>query len=87
MSTGGDINDKLASALRRVVRTPLATLLSILVIGVTLALPAALYLILTNLNGLASRLNAEPQISIFLTLDASEAEVQVCRRNLKLIPW
>jgi len=76
----------LASALRRVARTPLATLLSILVIGVTLALPAALYLILTNLTGLASRLNVEPQISLFLSLDASDTEVQALQAQLQANP-
>jgi cell division transport system permease protein len=76
----------LASALRRIARAPLATLLSILVIGVTLALPAGLYLILTNLSGLASRLNVEPQISIFLSLDASDTEVQALQAQLKANP-
>jgi cell division transport system permease protein len=76
----------LSGALRRLARAPLATLLSVLVIGVTLALPAGLYVILNNLNGLTSRLNAEPQISIFLALDASDAEVQAVQSQLKTNP-
>jgi cell division transport system permease protein len=75
-----------ANALRRFARAPLMTLLSVLVIGVTLALPAALYLGLQNIGGLANRLNAEPQVSIYLALDATNTDVQAIATQLKSNP-
>jgi len=76
----------LTGALRRLARAPLATLLGVLVIGMTLALTAGLYLVVHNINGLTSRLNAEPQINIFLALDASDADVQALQSQLKTNP-
>jgi cell division transport system permease protein len=76
----------MASALRRFARAPLLTVVSVLVIGVTLSLPAALYLILNNLNTVAGRLNAEPQVSVYLALDADDASVKVVETQLKANP-
>jgi cell division transport system permease protein len=76
-------HDALARACKRFAQAPLATLVSILVIGVTLALPVGLYLTLANLGGITSRINAEPQISMFLVLDAGLPDVQVVDAALK----
>lgn len=76
----------MVSALRRFARAPLLTVVSVLVIGVTLSLPAALYLILNNLNTVAGSLNAEPQVSVYLALDADDASVKVVEAQLKANP-
>ncbi|MES2353558.1 MAG: permease-like cell division protein FtsX [Pseudomonadota bacterium] len=76
--------DALVRTLQRFGRTPLATSLSILVIAVTLALPVGLYLALLNLHGIAGRINAEPQISLFLALEATPSDVQAVETRLKM---
>ena len=65
----------LASAFRRLWSAPLNTLLSLLVIGIALTLPAAGYLLLDNLRELGSHATGVQQISLFMTLDASKKEV------------
>lgn len=61
--------------LGRMAGTPFATLLTVLVIGVALALPASLYLALANLANLAVRVSGTPEITLFLadTVDAAQA--------------
>ena len=59
---------------RRLLITPLATLLNIVVMGVALSLPVGLYLGLTLLQGLSRQVSSDPQVSLFLTLDASPSE-------------
>lgn len=67
-------------------RTPLATLLAVAVIGVTLALPAALYVLVDNLR-LASRgLPAGGQISLFLKRDLPEAAAEALAARLRRLP-
>lgn len=62
-----------ATALRRLARP--AGLLSALVIGVALALPAGSYALLESLRGVTARLSLEPQISLFLAFDAKRSDV------------
>lgn len=68
---------------RRLLRNPLATLFTALVIGIALSLPASLYTLLDNLSSLGGRINSSPQISIFLDLDAQSADVEKIQRKLK----
>ncbi len=58
--------------LRRFNNNKLNTLLICLAIGVTLALPSVLYSVLHSLNGLASHVKTESQISVFLASDNNE---------------
>jgi cell division transport system permease protein len=62
----------LRSAFVRFARS--AGLLSALVIGVALALPAGGYALLEGLRGLGARLSFAPQISVFLRPEAKRAE-------------
>lgn len=64
----------LAATVARMARTPVASLLNIGVIGIALALPAGLYVALANVQTLARELAAEPQLSVFLALDADRAD-------------
>jgi cell division transport system permease protein len=59
-----------AVALRRLAAFPLNSLLSLLAIGIALALPAAGQMLLANVQHLGGATSAVPQISIFMTVDA-----------------
>ncbi|MCB5184935.1 permease-like cell division protein FtsX [Methylobacillus gramineus] len=61
--------------LARICRNKLATLLIWAVIGIALCLPAILYVIIDNVNQLAGEVKNEPQISVFMKLDADKATV------------
>ncbi|MDR2688225.1 MAG: ABC transporter permease [Azoarcus sp.] len=50
----------------RLARQPLGTLLSALVMGIALALPAGAYILLDNIASLARGLSGTPEISLFL---------------------
>ena len=52
-----------------------STLLICLVMGVTLCLPGLLYIVVSNLNTVAGEVKAEPQISVFLQLNASQEQL------------
>lgn len=74
------------AVMRRFAATPLATLLTLCVIGIALSLPAGLYLLLSNLNHAAGGLDAEPQISLFLKLDAGKDVTRQIDTRLKKHP-
>ena len=59
----------LATAMRQFGETPLSTLFTILVIGVAVALPAGLYLLLTNLDRAADGVKPQAELTLFLKLD------------------
>lgn len=66
----GHHRSALGLVLRRMLRAPLASLLTVVVGGAALSLPAGLYLLVQNVQTLAEALPAEPQISLFMALDA-----------------
>ena len=73
----------LASAFTRLWATPLNTLLSLLVIGIALTLPAAGYVLLDNLRDLGRNASGVQQISLFMTLDASKKDVGEIEAKLR----
>ena len=73
----------LASAFRRLWSAPLNTLLSLLVIGIALTLPAFGYVLLENLRDLGSNVTGVQQISLFMNLDASRKEVGEIENRLR----
>lgn len=73
----------LRNALRRLFASPLNTLLSLLVIGIALALPSAGWVVLDNLNGLAGSASGVQQISLFMALDASKKDVGEIESRLR----
>lgn len=75
-----------AHALRRLAATPLNTLLGALVLGIALALPAGGEMLLANFQRLAQRIAATPQISVFMTLDATKKEVAEVESRLRKHP-
>ena len=73
----------LGGTLGRFARQPLGSLFNILVIGVALCLPVALYVVIVNLQSVSGQLAPEPQISAFMALDASRAEIGQIENRLK----
>ncbi|MDP2248331.1 MAG: permease-like cell division protein FtsX [Nitrosomonadales bacterium] len=64
----------------------LATILMFVVMGVTLCLPGTLYVIVDNLNRLAGTMQSDPQISLFLKLDADSQTVNALAEKLDAHP-
>ena len=73
-------------ALRRLAAAPLNTLLSVLGIGIALALPAAVYLMLAHAGTLAQGSPATPQLTVFLAVDAERKTAQAVAAKLKAEP-
>lgn len=76
----------LRTALRRIFSSRLGGFFNILVIGIALSLPAGMYLLLQNVQGLVTQLSGTPQISLFLTLDAKTDEIGKLRAQLAQNP-
>ncbi|MCL2874849.1 MAG: permease-like cell division protein FtsX [Betaproteobacteria bacterium] len=72
-----------AHALKRLVGQPFGTLLSALVMGIALTLPAGGYILLDNIAMLARGVSGKPEISLFLNNDVDSAQLDTVRRNLR----
>jgi cell division transport system permease protein len=59
---------------------------SALVIGVALSLPAGGYVLLENLRGVAAGLTLEPQLSVFLKVEAKRPEAEALGKALRADP-
>ncbi len=73
----------LGLVLKRMRKNLLATLLMFVVMGATLSLPGTLYVIVENLNRLAGNMQSDPQISLFLKLDADQQTVAAIAEKLE----
>jgi cell division transport system permease protein len=62
------------NSLGQLSRAPFATLLTCLVIGITLALPMALVVLLKNVDVLSEKLQQSTQMTLYLKPDVSEAQ-------------
>ncbi|MDD5180218.1 MAG: permease-like cell division protein FtsX [Gallionellaceae bacterium] len=67
----------------RFLATPVSSLLNILVIGIALSLPGGLYVLLQNIQGMAEQVAGTPQISVFLSMDASHDDIARINKQLK----
>lgn len=76
----------LGLVLKRMRKNLLATLLMFIVMGVTLSLPGTLYVIVENLNRLAGSMQTDPQISLFLKLDADSGTAAAIGAKLDAHP-
>lgn len=70
------------TALRRMFSSPASGILNILVIGIALSLPAGMYVLLQNAQGLVTQVSGTPQISLFLMLDAAPDDIAQLRKKL-----
>lgn len=72
-----------ADSLQRLVRKPLGTLATWLVIGIALALPGALYVALDNLQGLARGWEGATRISLFLKESVDDGSGQALAARVR----
>lgn len=70
-------------ALARLRAQPAGTFLSVLVIGIAVALPLGLYALFANVTSAASRVNTDPNVNVYFSLDATEAEARELERRLR----
>ena len=62
-------------SLGRLLRTPVSTILTVVVIGISLALPASLYLVLKNIQGVSNAWDSSStQISLYLHTGLSKKQ-------------
>ena len=78
--------DTLHESLVRLARQPFATGLNVIVIGIALSLPVGFYLGIDNLQAFSHQLSSDPQVSIFMAMDAGQADVAVVERRLRTHP-
>ena len=76
--------DALRSALHRLLATPLGSLLSLMVIGLALALPAAGWVVLDNLRSVTGSVSGTQQLSVFMVLDAKARDVAEIESRLRV---
>jgi cell division transport system permease protein len=72
----------LRAVLRRMFASKLAGFLNILVIGIALSLPAGMYMLLQNAQGLVAQLSGTPQISLFLEMSAKAEDAERLQKQL-----
>lgn len=75
-----------AIALDRLRRAPLASLISVLVIGSAIALPAGLYLLLDNLGKATAEAAPRAELSVFFKLNTAEATARQMGQGLQKQP-
>lgn len=73
-------------SLGQLTRTPVATFLTIAVIGITLALPASLYVGIVNVQRLANGWEDNGQISLFLKQDVTAAATEKLADKIRRMP-
>jgi len=73
-------------ALRRTIGSPMPSLMTIVVVGISLALPACLYLLTRNLDGLIAGRDDSRQISVFVNQQLDEDAALDVLANLEVRP-
>ena len=74
------------SSLGRLSRNPVSTLMTAAVIGIALALPSGLHLLVANVNQLSSSWDGSASISLFLNQDVTDEQADTVRRQVALRP-
>lgn len=73
-------------SLGQLVRNPFSLLMTAAVIGIALALPTGLHVILKNVQQLSGEWNRTTQISVFLKPDIKEARVKSLQQRIQRLP-
>ena len=68
---------------QRLLKSPGASLLNLLVIGIALSLPVGGYVLLKNVQSVSAQLSGTPQISAFLVLNATQDDISHIGAQLK----
>ncbi len=74
------------SSLGRLSRSPVSTAMTTAVLGIALALPSGLHLLVENLRDLSGSWSGNASISLFLAEDVSDAQADEVRRQIALRP-
>lgn len=69
--------------LKRLIASPVTSLLSITVMGIALSLPTGVYVLLQNLQDLSGQATHAPQMSLFLKTDMQSADIQQIEQRLE----
>ena len=75
-----------ARALKTFVRQPLGSLLILVMLGIALTLPLALYLIVQSNQQMLGQLTSSPQITVFMALSAEQKDIEAVQTNLQKRP-
>lgn len=75
-----------ASSWGRLKRTPMATLMTLLVIAIALALPSALFVLLENVKQVSQGWDDSSQISLYLKMDTAQDQIQPLLQQLQKNP-
>ena len=76
----------LRAVLHRMFASKLAGFLNILVIGIALSLPAGMYALLQNVQGMVAQFSGTTQISLFLEMNAKADDADRLRKQLAQHP-
>lgn len=82
----GDHKRVCKESLQRLKQTPVANIMTWLVIGIALALPVGFYVAISNVQALSGRLDSSAQISLFLQQKANDQQIQRLQESLKSWP-
>lgn len=74
------------SSLGRLSRSPISTLMTAAVIGIALAMPSGLHLLVDNVRQLSSSWDGSASISLFLNEGVSDEQAEAVRRQVALRP-
>jgi cell division transport system permease protein len=74
------------ASLRRLAATPLSSLMTLLVVGLALALPTALFTLLDDARALAGSWNGQAQVSVYLHTGLAAADQQQVESQLAALP-
>lgn len=74
------------ASLGRLTRAPLSTLMTSAVIGIALALPTGLYLLLDNVQELSGSWEGAASISLFIKQEVEEKSVEQLAKKLRIDP-
>ena len=69
--------------LKRLIASPVTSLLSITVMGIALSLPTGVYVLLQNLQNLSGQATHAPQMSLFLKTDMQSADIHQIEQRLE----
>jgi len=73
-----------SEALRRLIKTPIAALMTVSMLAVALAVPGFLFTLVLNLEQLSPAADLKPQLAVYLKPGADERRVDIISRELLL---
>ena len=76
----------IAATLTQMLKTPVASLLTLFAIGITLSLPAGLYVALENLTRITGSLPAHVEITVFMQDSSSPNEIAKLQQQIAALP-